>query len=117
MVVEKNWKVEERLKQEFIQTFDPEAWQSLEDACRYHLEEGHDLNKTFRGNFLQVILITLGMGCLENDNRKFHDILITLEQLISWLIKHRDTIASLPVDEHDIDFLALLTGEYDFLQG
>ena len=104
------------LEKKFIEDFGIEAWEKLKDACRYHIESGH-INKVFTGNFMQVILITLGFQCVEVVRyRKFHKIPFSWKKFKEWLIKHKKEIAKCKATENDIDFLALFAGTYDFLK-
>jgi len=111
----KTMKIEKKLEQEFIQKFGEKAYKSLKEACRYHIERG-DIHKVYKGNFMQVILITIGFQCVAVDEyREFHGIPITWEDFRRWLLKHKKEIAKCKLDENDIDYLALFSGAYDFL--
>ncbi len=103
--------IEEKLKQEFIKDFGYEAWKSLDLATQEH--KGSD----YRGNFMQVILTVIGYSCIENEEyRRYHGIPITWEQFKNWLIKHKEEMKKINVDEKDIDFLAFWSGAYSFLE-
>ena len=107
--------LEKELEQEFIKDFGKNAYEKLKESCRYHIESGH-IDREYRGNFMQVILITLGFQCVEvEEHRKFHEIPFEWKTFREWLLRHKDEIANCKVSDNDIDFLALFSGAYDFL--
>jgi len=107
--------VQERLKEEFTERFGIEGWEALKGACKYHIESGA-INKEFRGNFAQVVLITLGFQCVEvPEYREFHGIPFGWEEFKEWLIEHRDEILKMEVTDNDVDFMGMACGDYSFL--
>lgn len=105
--------LEQQLKKEFIQDFGKDAWIKLKEACKFHIKNGH-IDKIYKGNFMQVILITIGFECVKK-YREAHEIPFTWKEFKKWLIDHKEKITKCKVNENDIDFLALFSGAYNFL--
>jgi len=107
--------IEKKLEREFIREFGKEEYEKLKNACRFHIEMGH-IRKKYKGNFMQVLLITLGFECVKNkEYREFHGIKISWKKLKEWIRKHKEEINKCPVTPNDIDFLTLIAGDYEEL--